>query len=413
MLLIVRFQNCLNAIRYAKLIVMSDFKLNFRDTETAFADKTTSELREKYRLFKLMNSPILNEIATSSAQIALRLRLPVEWLIKNTIFEQFCGGEDIEECQPTIERLGKSNIGTILDYSVEGKFHEADFERTKEETIRNLERAKNDEKIPFAVFKVTGIAPLGTLEKISNNSALKESNKVKWESTKRRVNEICEFAHSIRQPIFIDAEESWIQSAIDQLATEMMGKYNRESPIVFNTIQLYRHDRMEFLRRSHQDAKKAGYILAVKLVRGAYLEKERERAKEMGYQSPIQPDKRATDCDFDAACEYCLANIDELAFVAGTHNDESVQKLVQRMYERGVPADHNRVFFSQLFGMSDNVSYVLAGNNFNVSKYVPYGPVRDAVPYLIRRAQENTSVKGQVSRELDLIRQELERRQKS
>ncbi len=405
--------NCLNGIVCVKLILMSDFKLNFQDTKTAFADKTDSQLREKYRLFKLMNSPVLNEISTKSAQIALYLGLPVEWLIKNTIFEQFCGGENIEECQPTIEKLGASKIGTILDYSVEGKSDEADFERTKDETILNLKRAKNDDKIPFAVFKVTGIAPLGTLEKISSNTELKESNKVKWENARRRILEICEYADSIEQPIFIDAEDSWIQDAIDQLATEMMEKYNNEKPIVFNTIQLYRHDRLDYLKKAHKKARNEGYIYAVKLVRGAYMEKERERAKEMNYPSPIHTDKAATDRDFNLAVDYCLENVEEIAFVAGTHNEESVQKLVQKMKEKGVAENHPHVFFSQLFGMSDNLSYILAQKNYNVSKYVPYGPVRDAVPYLIRRAEENTSVKGQVSRELDLIARELKRRTNS
>ena len=359
--------------------------LNFRDTKTAFGDKSDSELKEKYRLFKMMNSPTLNEIGTKSAEFALSLGLPIEWFIKKTIFGQFCGGEDIEECQPTIEKLGASKIGTILDYSVEGKSAEADFERTKEETILNLKRAKGDDDIPFAVFKVTGIAPLGTLEKISSNQELKESNKTKWESAKRRVREICEYAHSIEQPVFIDAEESWIQNAIDELAAEMMEKYNLEKPIIFNTIQLYRHDRLEFLKKSHEIAKEKSYILAVKLVRGAYMEKERERAKENGYPSPIQPDKAATDRDFNLAIEYCLENIEDIAFVAATHNEASVQKLAQMMKEKNVRHDHPHVFFSQLFGMSDNLSYVLANENFNVSKYVPYGPVKDAVPYLIRR----------------------------
>ena len=389
---------------------MNDFKLNFQDTETAFADKSDSELKEKYRLFKMMNAPLLNEIGTKAAEFSLWLGLPVEWLIKKTIFGQFCGGENIEECQPTIEKLGASKIGTILDYSVEGKSAEADFERTKEETILNLKRAKNDNDIPFAVFKVTGIAPLGTLEKISGNSKLKESNKVKWEGAKRRVNEICKYAHLIEQPVFIDAEETWIQNAIDDLAAEMMEKYNREKPIVFNTIQLYRHDRLDFLKKSHQIAKEKSYILAVKLVRGAYMEKERERAQEKGYPSPIQPNKQATDRDFDAAIEYCLENIEDIAFVAATHNEQSVQKLVQMIEEKGISNDHPHIFFSQLFGMSDNLSYVLADNNYNVSKYVPYGPVKDAVPYLIRRARENTSVMGQMSRELDMINKELERR---
>ena len=389
---------------------MSEFKLNFQDTETAFADKTNRELKEKYRMFKMMNSPILNNLGTKSAQLALSLNLPVEWLIKNTIYEQFCGGENIEECQQTIEKLGDSRIGTILDYSVEGKSDEADFERTKDETIRNLERAKNDEDIPFAVFKITGVAPLGTLEKISSNSDLKDSNKVKWESAQRRVKEICEYAHSIGQPVFIDAEESWIQNAIDFLADEMMKSFNREKPIVFNTIQLYRKDRLQYLKDSHEKAKAEGYILAVKLVRGAYMEKERARAEEMNYPSPIQDTKADSDKAYDDAIDYCLEHVDEIAFVAGTHNERSVQLLAQKMEEKGIAHDHPHIFFSQLYGMSDNLSYVLAKNNYHVSKYVPYGPVKDAVPYLIRRAKENSSVTGQVSRELDLIEKEIKRR---
>ena len=390
---------------------MGDFELNFQNTKTAFADKTDSELNEKYRLFRLMNSPILNGLATKSAEIALGIGLPVTWLIKNTIFEQFCGGETIEECQPTIDKLGNSNIGTILDYSVEGKSAEEDFERTKEETILNLKRAKNDIDIPFAVFKITGIAPLGTLEKISSKTKLvKESNKIKWENAKRRMNEICEYAHSIGQPVFVDAEESWIQGAIDLLVADMMKKYNHKNPIVFNTVQLYRHDRLQFLNDSREEAKKKGYVFAVKLVRGAYMEKERERAEEMGYESPIQLNKKATDRDFDHAVEYCLENSENIAFVAATHNEQSVQKLVKKMGELKIPHDHPHVFFSQLFGMSDNLSYVLAGSDYNVSKYVPYGPVKDAVPYLIRRARENSSVMGQMSRELDLIGKELKRR---
>jgi proline dehydrogenase len=389
---------------------MSDFKLNFQDTKTAFADKSNAELEKKYWLFKLMNSPFLTSLGTKSTALALRLGLPIKGLVKNTIFKQFCGGETIEECQPTIEKLGSSNIGTILDYSVEGKSADEDFERTKDEIILNLKRAKNDDKIPFAVFKVTGVAPLGTLEKVSLKKKLDAKGNAKWHRTNRRVNEICEFAHSIEQPIFIDAEESWIQNVIDRLATEMMEKYNTEKPIVFNTIQLYRTDRLEFLKKAHQEAKEKGYILAVKLVRGAYLEKERERAREMNYSSPIQPSKEATDCDYNLAIEYCLENIEDIAFVAGTHNEKSVQLLVQKMDEKKISPNHPHVFFSQLYGMSDNLSYILADNNYNVSKYVPYGPVADALPYLIRRAKENTSVMGQMSRELDLIDKELKRR---
>ena len=389
---------------------MNDFKLNFQDTETAFADKSNSDLNEKYRLFKMMNSPFLVNFGTSVTNFAFSIGLPISGLIKHTIFEQFCGGENIEECEQTIQKLGSSHIGTILDYSVEGKSAEEDFERTKDETILNLKRAKGDGNIPFAVFKITGIAPFGTLDKVSAGIDLPEKNQAKWQATKQRVNEICEFAHSISQPIFIDAEETWIQNAIDQLADEMMEKFNRESPIVFNTIQLYRHDRLEFLKTSHEKAKEKGYILAVKLVRGAYMEKEKARAEEMNYPSPIQPDKAATDRDYDLAIEYCLENIETIAFVAGTHNEQSTQKLAQMMHDKSIAPNHPHIFFSQLFGMSDNLSYVLAKNDYNVSKYVPYGPVADAIPYLTRRARENTSVMGQVSRELDLIATELKRR---
>ena len=389
---------------------MNDFKLNFQDTETAFADKSNADLNEKYRLFKMMNSPFLVNFGTSVTNFAFSIGLPISGLIKHTIFEQFCGGENIEECEQTIQKLGSSHIGTILDYSVEGKSAEEDFERTKDETILNLKRAKGDGNIPFAVFKITGIAPFGTLDKVSAGIDLPEKNQAKWQATKQRVNEICEFAHSISQPIFIDAEETWIQNAIDQLADEMMEKFNRESPIVFNTIQLYRHDRLEFLKTSHEKAKEKGYILAVKLVRGAYMEKEKARAEEMNYPSPIQPDKAATDRDYDLAIEYCLENIETIAFVAGTHNEQSTQKLAQMMHDKSIAPNHPHIFFSQLFGMSDNLSYVLAKNDYNVSKYVPYGPVADAIPYLTRRARENTSVMGQVSRELDLIATELKRR---
>lgn len=384
--------------------------MNFQDTKTAFADKTDAELREKYRLFKMMNSPTLTDFGTTAAQIGLRLGLPIKGLIKSTVFKQFCGGETIEECQPTIDKLGESNIGSILDYSIEGKSEEAVFDSTKNEIYRTVTRAKEDEAIPFAVFKVTGLARLELLEKVGSDKELFVQEQEEWDKARARVEEICEYAHSLEQPVFIDAEESWIQDAIDALATEMMEKYNQEKPIIYNTIQLYRHDRLQFLKDAHEKAKTGGYILAVKLVRGAYMEKERSRAAEMDYPSPIQPNKAATDKDFNAALEYCLENIKDIAFVAGTHNEESVKYLTALMNEHKIEPAHARVNFSQLYGMSDNLSYILAKNGYCVSKYVPYGPVKDAIPYLIRRAQENTSVVGQMSRELDLISRELKRR---
>ncbi|HLL99702.1 MAG TPA: proline dehydrogenase family protein, partial [Pyrinomonadaceae bacterium] len=358
---------------------MTDSELNFQDTKIAFADKTDAELREKYRMFKMMNSPALTDLGTTAAQIGLRLGLPIKGLIKSTVFKQFCGGETIEECQPTIDKLGESNIGSILDYSIEGKSEEAVFDSTKNEIYRTVTRAKEDEAIPFAVFKVTGLARVELLEKAGSDKELFVGEQEEWDKARARVEEICEYAHSLEQPLFIDAEESWIQDAIDSLATEMMEKYNQEKPIIYNTIQLYRHDRLDFLKQAHEKARTGGCILAVKLVRGAYMEKERERAAEMGYPSPIQPNKEATDRDFNAALEYCVENIETIALVAGTHNEQSVKYLAQLMREHKIEPSHPRVNFSQLYGMSDNLSYILAKNGYCVSKYVPYGPVKDAI----------------------------------
>jgi len=389
---------------------MSDFELDFQDTETAFSDKTDAELKEKYRLFKMLNSPFLNSIGTRIAKFALSAGLPVKGMIKSTIFEQFCGGETIDECNRVIEKLGGSGIGTILDYAIEGKTKEAEFDATKDEIIRTIERAKDDPNIPFSVFKVTGIAPLGTLERLSAKKRLDAKSQAKAERIHSRFEEICRHAYSVQQPILIDAEYSWHQDAVDRMATEMMEKFNRETPIVFNTIQLYRNDRLQYLRNARKEASKNGYWYGAKLVRGAYMEVERERAQEKGYQSPIHPDKASTDEDYNAAVEYCLKHLGEMAFVNGTHNEDSAMLLARRMSELGLPEDHPRIFFSQLYGMGDNISYALAKRGYNVSKYVPYGPVEDAVPYLIRRAEENTSAAGHMSRQLEMITRELKRR---
>ncbi len=389
---------------------MSDFKLDFQDTATAFADKSDRELKEKYRIFKLLNSPFLNALGTRSAKFALSMGLPVEGMIKHTVFTQFCGGETIEESEPTIQKLAASGIGTILDYAIEGRSAEEDFDKTKDEILRTVRRADEDPAIPFSVFKVTGVAPLGTLERLSAKKKLDAKSQSKCERINARIQEICEYAYSVGQPIFIDAEETWIQDAIDRLATDMMERFNLEGPIVYNTLQLYRTDRLQYLKDSRKQAKADGYILGVKLVRGAYMEKERQRAAEKGYTSPIHETKTATDKDYDAAVEYCLDHLDDISVVAGTHNERSTQNLVQKMHMRGIPNDHPHVNFSQLYGMSDNLSYVLSANGYNVTKYVPYGPVRDAVPYLVRRAEENSAVTGQMSRELDLITKEMKRR---
>jgi proline dehydrogenase len=389
---------------------MTEFRLDFHDTATAFADKSDEQLKEKYRTFKMMNSPFLSAIGTRAAKFALALNLPVQGLIKATVYEQFCGGETIDECETVIDKLAESRIGTILDYAVEGKSTEQDFDKTKDEIIRTVLRAKDDPKIPFAVFKVTGIAPLGTLERLSERRRLDAKSQAKCERIHNRVLEICEAAYSLGQPIFIDAEDSWIQDAIDRLAVEMMEKFNREGPIVYTTIQMYRTDRLQYLKDARRQAKTDGYIFGVKLVRGAYMEKERERAADKGYPSPIHATKIDTDADYNAALDYCLKHIDEISFVAGTHNEASTHYLASQMHESGISAGDEHVHFSQLYGMGDNLSYVLAKNGYNVSKYVPYGPVADAVPYLIRRAEENSSAAGHVSRELELLGKEMKRR---
>lgn len=389
---------------------MNEFKLDFYDTKTAFADKSNQELKRKYWVFKMLNSTLITNLGTKLTEIAFRLKIPVKSLVKKTVFRQFCGGETIEECEDTIQKLGNSQIGTILDYSIEGKASEAVFESTKNEIYRTVTRAKEELNIPFAVFKTTGVARFEILEKIGTGKEMLKGEAGEWERAKARVYEICSHAHALEQSVFIDAEESWIQDAIDVQVIGMMQEFNLEKPIIFNTIQLYRHDRLEYLKESHRKAKRDGYILAVKLVRGAYMEKERARAEEMDYPSPIHHDKQSVDHDFDLAVEYCLENIEEIAFVVGTHNEASVQKLAQLMEQNNIRHNHPNVYFSQLYGMGDNLSYVLADNNFNVSKYVPYGPVKDTVPYLIRRARENTSVTGQMSRELDLLSKELKRR---
>lgn len=389
---------------------MSEFTLDFQDTATAFADKSDSQLNEKYRLFKMLNSPLLNALGSTAARFALSIGLPVEGLIKATIYEQFYGGETIEESEKVIRNLGRVHIGTILDYSVEGQSTEEAFDQTKNEIIRTIERAKDDPNIPFAVFKVTGIAPLGTLEKLSAKKKLDAKSQAKCERIHNRVNEICEYAYSVGQPVFIDAEDSWIQDAIDRIAIDMMDKYNRERPIVFNTLQMYRTDRLQYLKESRRQARLDGYIMAVKLVRGAYMEKERERAKQMGYPSPIHASKADTDADYDTAIDYCLRHYGTMSFVAATHNEASTKLLAEGMHDLGIEPNHPNIFFSQLYGMGDNISYVLAANGYNVSKYVPYGPVAESIPYLIRRAQENTSTAGQVSRELEMIEREMRRR---
>lgn len=385
-------------------------EVSFDNTEVAFQSKSNLKLRKAYWLFKLVSRSAFVKIGKGLTYTALKLRLPIRWIVKPTIFQQFCGGETISDCANTTRILDAYNIGTILDYSVEGNETEASFEKTTEEIIQTINTAEGNPHIPFCVFKVTGVARFDLLHKINEDLELNKEEKEEFARVHERVERICVRAHEARTPVFIDAEESWIQDTVDSIAEEMMVKYNDENAIIYNTIQLYRHDKLDYLTRLLDLAQEKKFRLGVKLVRGAYMEKERKRAEELGYPSPIQPDKETSDRDFDSAMVFCIEHLDDISFCAGTHNEESSMYLVQMMKQFNIERNDPRVFFAQLFGMSDHISFNLSNAGYNVAKYVPYGPIREVIPYLIRRAEENTSVKGQTGRELGLIMKELNRR---
>ncbi len=386
--------------------------LSFENTEVAFSGKSNGELNRAYWLFKLIGNPGLVKVSKQLTNVALSLHIPIGWAIKPTIFKQFCGGETISECKDAIARLSQQHIGTILDYSIEGKEDEETFDATAEEIILTIETAAKDHaNIPFSVFKLSGLATVTLLEDINADlQSLNAAQQKSYLDFHRRVESICKRAFELNVRVFIDAEESWIQDGIDRIATEMMVKYNRTNPIIYNTVQMYRHDRLDYLIKSIAAAKHEGYFYGVKLVRGAYMEKERARAEKMAYASPIQPNKKSSDRDFNLALEFCIENHEVVAICAGTHNEESSKLLAELIEKKGIKHNDPHFYFAQLLGMSDHISYNLAHEGYNVAKYVPYGPVREVVPYLIRRAEENTSVKGQTGRELSLIMKEKQRR---
>ena len=386
--------------------------LNFSDTSTAFAHKSNADMRRTYWLFKLMNNPALTQLGGKLAQFSLNAGLPVQGIIKATIFKQFVGGTSIKDCLPAVELLGQQGIGSILDYSVEGEKTEAGFDATTAETIATIKQAAGNQHIPFSVFKVTGVAPFALLEKKQAGTALSPSEQQQWERVQQRVHSICEAAYKHHVRLFIDAEETWIQDVIDQLARENMQQFNRQQPIVWNTYQMYRWASISNLEKDLQLAAQGGYFFGAKLVRGAYMEKERARAAKLGYKDPIQPTKATSDADYNAALMLCLDNLHFAAMCAGTHNETSSLLLATEMDKRHIAHNDERIWFSQLFGMSDNISFNLAAAGYNVAKYLPYGPVKSVMPYLLRRANENTSIAGQSSRELGLITQELKRRKK-
>ena len=385
--------------------------INFKETNSVFAQKSNWELNKSYYLFSILKYSFLVKIGSFLLKISFFFRLPIKRLVKTTIFNQFCGGENIQDCNKKINELSEFRIGTILDYSVEGRENVLDFEKTKEEIIQTILYAAENKKIPFTVFKITGLGKSSLIKKANSNlDDLSKNEYSELNLVFKRVDQICKTAFDNKVSVFIDAEDSWYQDYIDSIAELMIFKYNIESAIVYNTIQLYRHDRFHYMKGLILRCSSNNKFLGLKLVRGAYMEKERERATKLNYNDPIHKDKESTDHDFSMAVEYCLKKIDFVSLCLGTHNEKSVLHLINLMIDYSLRKNDSRIYFAQLLGMSDHISYNLAEQDYNVAKYVPYGPIYEVIPYLIRRAEENTSVSGQTGRELSLIKKELKNR---
>ena len=382
----------------------------FDNTEVAFALKSDSQLERAYFLFKMIQNEPMVRIGSAVTNFALKVHLPVEGLIRSTVFDHFCGGVTEEDCLPIIDNMyNNGNVHSVLDYSVEGKDQEVSFDGALEKILKIINFCEEKKAIPYAVFKPSGFGRFALYQKKSEGKELSTEEKEEWNRVVARYHKVCEAAIKKDVPLLIDAEESWMQKAADELIEELMETYNKEKAIVFNTLQMYRHDRLEYLKQLHAKAHQKGFYIGLKVVRGAYMEKERERAEEMGYPSPICENKEATDVNFDAAIKYMMDH-KKMALFAGTHNEESSYLLMDLAKKHKIKEDDKRLWFGQLFGMSDHISYNLANQGYNVAKYLPFGPVRDVMPYLIRRAEENTSVAGQTSRELNLLKTERKRR---
>jgi proline dehydrogenase len=400
--------------------------ISFDNTENAFAYKTDEELKRAMFLFKTMSYQGLVKLGTRITPWAIRAGLPVKGIIRNTIFKQFAGGETLEETAGVAKKLGEYGVQVILDYGVEGGHSEEAFDHATDEFIRVINYAGSQRNIPYMSVKVTGIARFGLLEKLDQSfelnagslmkrfakalESLTPGEKAEWQRIQNRLSRICRTAEQKNVGVFIDAEQTWIQDPVDVMTILMMEQFNKNNAVVFNTLQLYRRDRLQFLKDSYEAALQRNFVLGTKLVRGAYMEKERRRAEEMNYPSPIQPGKEATDRDFNASIQFCIDHLDRISLVVASHNEYSNLFTTQLLQQKGLPLNHQHVHFSQLYGMSDNISFNLARVGCHVSKYLPFGPIKDVIPYLMRRAQENTSVKGQTGRELALIKKEMERR---
>ena len=382
----------------------------FEDTATAFALKTDSELERAYFLFKLIANEPLVKIGTAVTNFAIKAHLPVEKLIRASVFDHFCGGVNEEECLVVADKMFEKGVSTILDYSVEGQEVENQLDSCYEKALKTLDFVKEYAAIPFIVFKPTGFGRFKLYQKITEGHSLNKDEKEEWQRVVNRYDKVCKKAQDLEVSILIDGEESWMQGAADELAEAMMRKYNQKKAIVFNTLQTYRWDRLDYLKRLHKDALENNYFIGMKVVRGAYMEKENDRAEEKGYPSPICESKKATDENFDNVVAYMVENLDTISLFAGTHNEISSYRLMEQMEASNIEHNDPRIWFGQLYGMSDHISFNLAKEGYNVAKYLPFGPVKDVMPYLIRRAEENTSVAGQTSRELTLLKKERKRR---
>ena len=382
----------------------------FNNLKVAFKDKSDFEINRSLLIFSIISNPVISKSLITLTKTLIKLKIPVGFFIKHTIFKQFCGGTNINNAKTTIDKLWKSKIGSILDYSVEGKDKEVDFKRVKNETINNIIKASKSSKIPFAVFKPTGLTKFSLLEKINSNLNLNSNEMIEKQKFINRIEEICKTSYNYKTPVFVDAEESWIQDGIDMIVLSMMKKYNKKEVYIYNTLQMYRTDRLNYLNKIISVAKKEKFLLGIKLVRGAYHQQEIDRALKLKYDIPVFKTKNKSDESFNKSLKICCDNINHISICAGTHNEYSSQLLIDLMKKNNIDKSDPRIYFSQLLGMCDHISYNIAEHGFNTAKYVPYGPIKDVIPYLIRRAEENTSISGQMNRDLSNIISEKKRR---
>ena len=384
--------------------------MNFQNTEIAYKLKSNKQLLKTLFIFRLISSRTLVSVFTKIISLSLKLNLPISGILNRTVFKQFCAGIDEKDSIQVVKKLKKLNVNSYMHYASEGIESEKDFDNNFKIIIRTINITKKNTALPFTVFKASSLGKFNLFEKKSAGSALSEIEKQLWNKTIDRIKSCCNHAASQNVRIFIDAEESWIQPIIDEIAESLMEKFNQEKAIIFTTLQMYRKDRLKYLKKIFQNSIKKEYKLGIKLVRGAYMEKENERAYKNGLPSPIFENKIQTDLSFNSALDLILLKIEKCDLFVGTHCEKSIKKILKWMKEKKIANGYSKIWFSQLFGMADHISFNLAFQGYQVVKYVPYGPIKEVVPYLIRRAEENTSVNSQLSKEIYLIKKEMKRR---